>query len=107
MPPGADEGVRAAGGMREGGWRRLVIPASEAYGDKGLRKSGYSPTGFKVEANERAGYAVKPGEDVYFDLRMIDGGACDAIFRPGGVEVRGLTSRDCVAVAGRAQRPRR
>ena len=59
LPAGADEG---AVGMREGGWRRLVIPAKLAYGEAGL------PTG-------RGAYLINPNEDVYFELNMVDGGS--------------------------------
>ena len=66
--------------MREGGWRRMIIPAELAYGDAGLRKLG--PTG----APSRT-YAVPPKTDVYFDLRIVDGGSgrCASVLHPPGV----------------------
>lgn len=71
LPTGADEG---AVGMREGGWRRLVIPAKLAYGEAGL------PTG-------RGAYLINPNEDVYFELNMVDGGSgkCVRTLSPEGV----------------------
>ena len=72
MPAGADE---VAQSMREGDWRRMVIPAKLAYGEEGLRFG-----------NSKV-YAVSPNTDVFFDIRMVDGGSgrCDKILHPPGV----------------------
>ena len=85
MPVGADEGLV---GMKEGGWRRLVIPAKLAYGEAGLKAAGQ-----KV-------YAVPPNTDVYFDLRLVDGGSgqCEELLHPPGVSdvgARRLKSISC------------
>ena len=64
IPIGADEGVQ---GMREGAWRRMVIPAKLAYAEDGLLMKG-------VGGRKSNVYAVKPDTDVYFDVRMVDGG---------------------------------
>ena len=67
---GVDLGVT---GMREGGWRRLVVPASLAYGDDGLRT--------------KSSRQIKPGESAFVDVRLMDGGSgrCDAILRGQGM----------------------
>jgi len=93
IPKGAAE---AALGMREGGWRRMVIPAAQAYGDEGL----LMPTrGGKLSS--KAVYAVEPGTDVYFDVRVVDGGSgkCEALLHPPGmpdVQAKRLGSLTCV-----------
>eukprot|EP00965_Chrysotila_dentata_P223061 6193366-Pleurochrysis_carterae.AAC.2 len=56
---GLDQGVA---GMREGGWRRLVLPPSLGYGDAGV------PRG--VLSNK----AVPPGATLYVDTHLVDGG---------------------------------
>ena len=85
IPKGVDEAVA---GMREGGWRRMAVPAEVGYGDKGLRKTGRAPApgGYITTRSEKAGYAVRPGEPVYFDVRLIDGGSgrCTELLRPVG-----------------------
>lgn len=69
LPAGIDQGLQ---GMREGGWRRLVVPAALGFGEAGLPKGG------RVE-----GYSVPPGADLYVDLRLMDGGSgrCDQLLR--------------------------
>ena len=61
--------VPGAVGMRTGGWRRLVVPPSLAYGDAGLRT--------------KSSRQIKPGEPAFVDVRLMDGGSgrCDAILR--------------------------
>ena len=85
IPKGVDEAVA---GMREGGWRRMAVPAEVGYGDRGLRKTGRAPApaGYITTRSEKAGYAVRPGEPVYFDVRLIDGGSgrCTELLRPVG-----------------------
>ena len=75
IPAGADAGAL---GMKEKGWRRLIIPAALAYGSQGL-----------VTSSGRAGvvYAVPPDTPVYFDLLMVDGGSgqCQEVLHPPGV----------------------
>ena len=70
-----DEGVV---GMREGGWRRLIVP--DAYGDDGLRKrnplrggASYTPP--------KAGFVVKPHAFAWVELIMVDGGSGRCIER--------------------------
>ncbi|KAL1510399.1 hypothetical protein AB1Y20_006708 [Prymnesium parvum] len=76
VPPGFDEGVL---GMREGGWRRLVVPAQLAYGSAGLQFPG------------KRVMAVEPDTDVFYDINMVDGGSgkCDKVLRPPGVNEAG------------------
>jgi len=70
--------------MREGGWRRLVVPA--AYGEVGLRRINYLKGGGRYTP-AKAGFAIRPQEVAYFDLVMLDGGSgrCDRLLRPQGV----------------------
>ena len=85
IPAGVDAGVA---GMREGGWRRLVVPASAAFGDAGLRRVSYGPTGRFIGA--KAPYVLRPGATAYVDLVLVDGGSgrCDRLLRPSGVEYK-------------------
>ena len=90
--------IDGAAGMKEGGWRRLVVPANLAFGDTGLRKVNYGPQGRYI--GTKAPYVIKPGEAAYFDLIMLDGGSgrCEALLRPPGVseaEARKLRSMTC------------
>lgn len=62
----------AVSGMREGGWRRLVVP--DAYGSAGLRKVSPVRGGGRFTP-PKAGYAVRPSAPAYFDLIMLDGGS--------------------------------
>jgi hypothetical protein len=75
IPRGADEGIA---GMREGGWRRLVVP--DAYGNAGFRRGH--------KKSNRVPFAVKPNAPAYFDVIMFDGGSgrCDSLLRPPGVD---------------------
>jgi peptidylprolyl isomerase len=66
---GIDEGMR---GMREGEWRRLVVPSQLAYGEAGLAKGS------------KGALAVQPNEDVYVDVLLFDTAACDAAVRQPG-----------------------
>ena len=92
IPKGAAE---AAIGMREGGWRRMVIPAAQAYGEAGLLVPA---RGGKLS---KAVYAVPPNTAVYFDLRVVDGGSgkCEALLHPPGMpdkQAKRLGSLTCV-----------
>mmetsp|Transcript_20267 Transcript_20267/g.39399 ORF Transcript_20267/g.39399 Transcript_20267/m.39399 type:complete len:260 (+) Transcript_20267:154-933(+) len=96
IPRGADEGTS---GMREGGWRRLVVPA--AYGDRGLLRINRGPFGARY-TGAKASFSIKPNETAYFDLIMVDGGSgrCDKLLRPPGVdseEAAKLSSMMCVS----------
>mmetsp|Transcript_12594 Transcript_12594/g.39777 ORF Transcript_12594/g.39777 Transcript_12594/m.39777 type:complete len:229 (-) Transcript_12594:99-785(-) len=73
VPAGIDEGVL---GMREGGWRRLVVPASAAYGAEGLPRPG-----------GRGLFKVPPNSPIFVDLRLVDGGGggCDRLLRLQGL----------------------
>ena len=68
--PGLDAGVR---GMREKGWRRLVVPAELGFGAAGLPKNPLSHKG------------LEPGSTLYVDVHLIDGGSgrCERMFRDG------------------------
>lgn len=56
-------------GMREGGWRRLVVPPALGYGD-----GGWAPP-----TKSRRG--IGPGEVLYVDVHLMDGGSgrCEEI----------------------------
>lgn len=87
VPKGVDEGVA---GMREGGWRRLVVPS--AYGAAGLRRMR--------STSPKVPFAIKPYAPAYVDLLMFDGGSgrCDSLLRPPGVSERdalGIKSLTC------------
>ena len=69
MPPAFDEGIA---GMREGGWRRLVVP--RGYGDAGLRKINPLKGGGRYTP-PKAGFAIQPNTIAYVDLIMVDGGS--------------------------------
>lgn len=71
---GIDLGVRALGGMREGGWRRLIVPPALGYGEDGRRAS---------ETTSRQG--VPPNATLYVDIHMMDAGSgrCDRIISKG------------------------
>ena len=58
---GADEGTL---GMREGGWRRLIVP--NAYGDAGFKKFNRAP-GCGRYVGLKAPYAVRPNAPAYFE----------------------------------------
>ena len=84
IPKGADLGVV---GMREGGWRRVVVPGDLSFTD-GLRKINRGPTGRYVGA--KAPYVIQPRSPTYWDLILIDGGSgrCEKLLRPPGVSER-------------------
>ena len=71
---GIDIGVRALGGMKEGGWRRLIVPAALAYRDAGLPAS---------ETASRM--SVPPNTPIYVDVHMMDAGSgkCDRLISKG------------------------
>ena len=84
IPKGADLGVV---GMREGGWRRVVVPGDLSFTD-GLRKINRGPTGRYVGA--KAPYVIQPRSPTYWDLILVDGGSgrCEKLLRPPGVSER-------------------
>jgi len=100
IPSGADEGII---GMREGGWRRLVVPSAF---DDGLRRVSHGP-GLKKAGEERftgpkAPLVIRPGAPAYFDVILMDGGSgrCSALLRPEGLserEAKKLRSLTCSA----------
>lgn len=57
---GIDIGIA---GMREGGWRRLVVPPAMGYGD-----AGWSPP-------TRSRRGIGPGEVLYVDVHLMDAGS--------------------------------
>ena len=61
--------------MREGEWRRLIVPPSLAYGESGLRKG------------TRGALVVQANEPVYVDLLMMSTAECDALLRLPGAKV--------------------
>ena len=95
IPTAVDSGVV---GMREGGWRRLVVP--NAYGGAGLRRVAPLRGGGRFTP-PKAGYAILPGATAYFDLIMLDGGSgrCVSELSPPGLpvpEARKLRSLTCI-----------
>ena len=70
-------------GMREGGWRRIVVP--DAYGDAGLRKISSGPGGTRF-VGAKAPLVIQPHTTAYFDIIMLDGGSgrCARFLRPPG-----------------------
>lgn len=89
--------------MREGGWRRLVVPAELAFGETGLRKVGKRPGSSPAEQRytpAKAPYVIRPGETAFYDLIMVDGGSgrCESLLRPPGMSekrARKLKSLTC------------
>jgi len=77
IPPLVDESMA---GMREGGWRRLVVPNAYPEGLKRINRlqggARYTPP--------KAGYVVKPGAFAFFDIILMDGGSgrCDTLLNP-------------------------
>ena len=71
---GIDIGVRALGGMKEGGWRRLIVPAALAYRDAGLPASATASR-----------MSVPPNTPIYVDVHMMDAGSgkCDRLISKG------------------------
>ena len=95
IPMAVDEGVA---GMREGGWRRLVVP--KAYGDAGLRRINPLKGGGRYTP-PRAGFVIQPNSVAYFDLIMVDGGSgrCAQLLNPSGMsadEARKRRSKLCL-----------
>ena len=87
IPNGIDAGIM---GMREGGWRRLVVP--NAF-DAGIRRINYGPTGRYVGA--KAPYVLRPGATAFVDVILVDGGSgrCDSILRPAGMSEKDANKR--------------
>ena len=82
LPLSVTEGGLA--GMREGGWRRLVVP--NAYGATGLRRQTPVRGGGHYQA-PAAGFVIKPGAFAWVDVIMVDGGSgrCEGVLNPLGV----------------------
>ena len=90
IPSGVDAAIV---GMREGGWRRMVVPA--AYLELGgLRRINPIKGGGRFTP-AKAGLVIQPGAAAYFDLIMLDGGSgrCDNLLRPKGVSVEDARKR--------------
>ena len=96
VPAGMDEGIL---GMREGGWRRLVVPGEAMFGASGLRRVNQRPGGGRY-TGPKAPFVIRPNEPVYVDLIMFDGGSgrCKTLLHPNGVsekEAAKLKSLTC------------
>ena len=100
IPAGVDEGVV---GMREGGWRRLVVPACYAAAG-GLRKINFAPNGGRY-TGLKAPYVVQPDEPAYFDLIMLDGGSgrCERFLRPPGMSEKDARKQRSVTCSARME----
>ena len=95
IPAGVDDAIL---GMREGGWRRLVVP--NAYGTVGLRRSTPVPGGGR-SVPPAAGYVIKPGAFAWFDVILVDAGTgrCEGVLDPLGMpaeRARKLRSLTCI-----------
>lgn len=95
IPAAIDAGVQ---GMREGGWRRLIV--QDAYGDAGLRKINPLKGGGRYTP-PKAGFVIAPHAVAYVDVIMIDGGSgrCAQLLAPPGMsdaDARKLRSRLCL-----------
>eukprot|EP00931_Biecheleriopsis_adriatica_P086503 TRINITY_DN61166_c0_g1_i1.p1 TRINITY_DN61166_c0_g1~~TRINITY_DN61166_c0_g1_i1.p1 ORF type:complete len:231 (+),score=25.00 TRINITY_DN61166_c0_g1_i1:71-763(+) len=78
---GLDAGIK---GMREGGWRRLIVPPALGFG-----KNGYT-------YNPQSSKSVPPGSTLYVDVRLVDAGSgrCRSAserFTTGLVNVKEIT----------------
>lgn len=71
--------------MREGGWRRLIVPGFLGYGEEGLKGTA-----------TKSRKAVQPGETLFVEVRLMDGGSgkCEALL--GGEGQERLKSISCV-----------
>ena len=83
--------------MREGGWRRVVVP--DAYGAAGLQKINRLPNGGRYSGS-KAPFVIQPHAPAYFDFIMVDGGSgrCMRLLAPPGVsekDARKLKALTC------------